>query len=386
MRTPARRATAAFAALAALAALGLAAADGALAAKAKLVEVGRFDRPVYAAGPPGDPARLVVAGKTGLISIVRDGRTLDAPFLDLRTEVNATGYEQGLQSVAFAPDYATSGRLYVFYNDRTGDIRVREYRRSDATPDRTDPNSARNILRIGHRRFTNHNGGQLQFGPDELLYVSTGDGGGVGNPLRSAQSRGSLLGKILRIDPRKSEGGRPYAIPKTNPFRSTSGARGEIYAYGLRNPYRFSFDRSTGDLAIGDVGQNEVEEIDFVRRGKGRGANFGWNCFEGRKRFSSCNAAGHVKPVIERSHGAGECSITGGYVVRDHLLKALKGQYVYGDFCRDDLRVARLGGGRAKSDARLGLKVPALAGFGEDASGRIYAVSFGGAVYRLAAP
>ena len=233
---------------------------------------------------------------------------------------------------------------------------------------------------------SNHNGGLLLFGPDDLLYVGTGDGGGGGDRhgrRGNAQNLGSLLGKLLRIDPRAAAG-RPYRVPDDNPFTGRSGARGEIYSYGLRNPWRFSFDRATGDLTIGDVGQNEFEEIDFVRRGEGRGANFGWRPFEGRARYTEGESApGHVRPVIVRNHSDGNCSITGGVVVRDPRLTGLRGRYVFGDYCKGRIESARLSPGRARGMRRTSLEVPGLSSFGEDAQGRVYAVSLGGPVYRI---
>ena len=232
---------------------------------------------------------------------------------------------------------------------------------------------------------SNHNGGLLLFGPDGLLHVGTGDGGGAGDrhgPRGNAQDLGSLLGKLLRIDPRRS-GARAYRVPPSNPFTGRSGARGEIYAYGLRNPWRFSFDRRTGDLAIGDVGQNAIEEIDFVRRGRGRGANFGWRPFEGRSRFAPGESApGHVPPVIERRHSSGWCSITGGVVVRDPRLR-LFGRYLFGDFCKGRIVSARLRVPQARGIRPTSMSVRSLSSFGEDARGRVYAVSLAGPVYRL---
>jgi glucose/arabinose dehydrogenase len=234
----------------------------------------------------------------------------------------------------------------------------------------------------------NHNGGSLVFGPDGLLYIGTGDGGGANDqhgPRGNAQSLGSLLGKILRIDPRRT-GDRPYAVPASNPFAGRPGARGEIYSYGLRNPWRFSFDRLTGDLSIGDVGQDLVEEVDFVRRGRGRGANFGWRPFEGRRRNFDEPAPGAIGPVLQHTHAEGWCSVTGGYVVRDRGLPALYGRYVYGDYCEGRIRAARLAVGRAVRDESLGLpRIEGLSSFGEDASGRVYVTSLAGPVYRLAA-
>ncbi len=345
----------------------------------RLVRVGSFSSPVYVTAPPGDERRLFVVERAGRIRVMEDGRRLARPFLDLSASVRTDG-ERGLLSLAFAPDYARSGRLYVYFTDRRGDIRVREYRRSSRGANRADPGSRRDLIVQRHRSYSNHNGGHLAFGPDGFLYISTGDGGGGNDPLRNGQSRGTLLGKLLRIDPRRA-GRRAYRAPRSNPFAGRGG-RDEIYAYGLRNPFRFSFDPVTGDLSIGDVGQDQVEEIDFARAGRARGANYGWRCFEGRRRAASCRAPGHVPPVIQRRH-PGSCSIVGGYVVRDPELAALRGRYVYGDLCNSTLRSARLRPGRASGDGALGLRVSSLVSFGEDARRRVYAVSIAGPVYRL---
>ena len=350
----------------------------------RLVQIGNFDTPVYVTAPPEDRRRVFVVEQGGRIMLVRGGRKLATPFLDIRRLVTAGG-EQGLLSVAFPPDYAESGRFYVYYTGRDEDQHVVEYRR--ATEDRADPGSARPVLEMADEE-SNHNGGLLLFGPDDLMYVGTGDGGGGGDehgPRGNAQNLGSLLGKILRIDPRRS-GSRPYRVPASNPFVGRSGARGEIYSYGLRNPWRFSFDRETGDLVIADVGQNEVEEVNFVRRGKGAGANFGWRPFEGRRRYRDGESApGHVPPVIERTHDDGWCSITGGVVVRDPTLGAFVGRYVFGDFCRPRILAARLEAPRARDVRQTALRVQGLVSFGEDARGRVYAVSNNGPVYRFAA-
>jgi glucose/arabinose dehydrogenase len=349
----------------------------------RLARVGTFDEPLYVTAPPGDRRRVFVVEKGGRIVVVRGGRKLRTPFLDLRGRVS-TGSEQGLLSMAFAPDYASSGRFYVYFTDLNGDIRVIEYRR--ATADVADRGTARLVLFQDHPE-SNHNGGLVLFGPDGLLYIGLGDGGGGGDrhgARGNAQSLSTLLGKILRIDPAPS-GGRPYGIPDSNPFAGRPGARGEIYAYGLRNPWRFSFDRRTGDLSIGDVGQGDVEEIDFVRRGRGAGANFGWRPFEGRSRYTPGeDAPGHVPPVIQRYHSGGNCSITGGVVVRDPGLPALAGRYVFGDYCRGRIESARLSSGRARSVRRGRLRVDLLSSFGEDARGRVYVTSLEGPVYRLA--
>jgi glucose/arabinose dehydrogenase len=348
----------------------------------KLKRIGTFDSPVFVTAPPGDRSRQFVVEQGGRVMIVRGGRTLDTPFLDIGDQVTAGG-EQGLLSLAFAPDYAESGRFYVYFTDDAGDQRIVEYRRGSA--DRADEGSARLVLRMADSE-SNHNGGLLLFGPDDLLYVGTGDGGGGGDQHGSrgnAQDLGSLLGKILRIDPRAG-GGRSYRVPDGNPYTGRSGARGEVYSYGLRNPWRFSFDRATGDLTIGDVGQNEYEEIDFVRRGKGRGANFGWRPFEGRARYADGESApGHVRPVIVRKHSDGNCSITGGVVVRDRRLVGLRGRYVFGDYCKGRVESARLARGRARGVRRTSLKVSSLSSFGEDARGRVYVTSLDGPVYRI---
>jgi glucose/arabinose dehydrogenase len=332
----------------------------------RLDKIGTFTNPVYIAGAPEDSDRVFVVERPGQIKIVRNGKKNSRPFLDIRSRVRCCG-EQGLLSMAFAPDYPESRKFYVFFTERpSGDLRVFEYRAREDDADRADPSTARALVRVGHRSRSNHNGGQLQIGPDGMLYISTGDGGGAGDPGRNGQNRRSRLGKILRIDPEK--GGTP-----------------EVYSYGLRNPFRFSFDRSTGDLTIGDVGQDAVEEINFARRGKGKGANFGWSVFEGTRRYRSGSAPGHRKPSIQHSHSAGWCSIIGGYVVRDRSLSGVFGRYVYGDFCKGQLYYAQLKTGRATSVRPLGVSVGSLSSFGEDTEGRIYAASLSGSVYRLRA-
>ncbi len=371
------RAAIAAVALAAAFAYGGKAAPGDL----ELALVGTFSSPTYLTAPPGDAERLFVVQQGGRIRVVRNGALLPADFLDL-TSLVLSGGERGLLSMAFAPDYATSGRFYVYYTARSpeGQLRIEEFRRS-ANPDLADPGSRRTVLAIDHPRG-NHNGGQLQFGPDGFLYIGTGDGGGAGDPDLAGQRLDTLLGKILRINP----AGAPYTIPADNPFVGVPGARGEIWSYGLRNPWRFSFDRQTGDLVIGDVGQGSWEEIDFVPTGagRGRGTNFGWSCFEGRAVFRTCTPplTNHTPPVWQYSHSRG-CSITGGYVVRDPALAPLVGRYVYGDACTAPLWSIVLGIPDGQDDRQTGLSVPSLYSFGEDACGRVYALSGAGPVYRL---
>jgi glucose/arabinose dehydrogenase len=348
----------------------------------RLQKLGDFDQPLYVTQPPGDSDHLFVVEQTGRVQVLTSGTRVSTPFLDLSNEVSCCG-EQGLFSIAFAPDYAKSGLVYADYTDRSGDTRVVEYRRSDSDPLTVDPSSARLVLRVD-QPFPNHNGGLLLFGQDGLLYIGLGDGGSEGDPQRRGQDLGTLLGKVLRIDPRAS-GGRPYSIPRSNPFVEVSGARPEIYSYGLRNPWRFSFDSLTGAFAIGDVGQSDWEEVDLDPRGAGRGANFGWSAFEGFARFNEDESApGAVRPVLVYSHDEG-CSVTGGYVVRDRSLSTLYGRYLYGDYCAGDLRsFPAQPGHRARDDRALGLNVPSLSSFGEDDAGHIYATSLDGPVYRLA--
>jgi glucose/arabinose dehydrogenase len=349
----------------------------------RLVEIGRFDQPLFVTEPPGARDELYVVEQCGRVIRVVDGEPDPGPFLDLSGEVSCGG-ERGLLSIAFAPDYGRSGRLYVDYTDTEGDTRVVEYRRTAEDRGAADPASARLVL-SQDQPFPNHNGGLLLFGPDELLYVGLGDGGSAGDPQRNGQDLSTLLAKILRIDPRGT-GSAPYSVPGSNPFVDTEGALGEIYAYGLRNPWRFSFDRATEALWIGDVGQDSLEEVDSVVSSEASGANFGWSAYEGDERFNADQEApGHVPPVFTYSTAAGEnCSITGGYVVRDARLKSLYGRYLYGDFCAGELRSFSARPGRTATDDRpLGLTVPSLSSFGEDGAGRIYATSLEGPVYRL---
>ena len=359
-------------------------ADGAAAPKGpvRLLQLGRFDGPTFLAAPRGDKRRFVVQ-RDGTIVVVRGRRQLEQPFLDISDNVSTDG-EGGLLSMAFAPGYRRSGRFYVYYTDREGYLQIDQFRRS-SDPDRADPASRRSVIRVPHTR-SNHKGGQLQFGPDGMLYAGFGDGGSGGDPDENAQNPGRLLGKLIRIDPRPGGG---YDVPASNPFRGRSGARPEVYAYGLRNPYRFSFDRSRGHLTIGDVGQDAVEEVDFVPgRSGGRpprgGYNFGWDVFEGRDRYEDGSAPGHVRPVITHSQDDGYCSIIGGYVIRDRSLRGTRfgGRYVYGDLCNPTIRVAFLKRPRAPSRS-TGLRVSNLVSFGEDGQGRVYAISLDGPVYRI---
>src|SRR3954451_16836657 len=305
---------------------GSAATGGSSAKKGvRLVRVGQFDNPVYVKAPPRDKRRLFVVQQTGQIRVLVGGKKRARPFLDLTGDITSGG-ERGLLSMAFAPDYAKTGRFYVDFTDRNGDTRVQEFRRSKGNPNVANKSSRRQILFI-RQPYPNHNGGLVLFGPDGYLYVGMGDGGSAGDPQNRAQNLNSLLGTLLRIDPRP--GASP---PNSNPFAGKAG-RDEVYAFGLRNPWRYSFDRNTGDLYIGDVGQDAREEIDYAARGTALGKDYGWSCFEGTRRYNrSRRCPNPTPPALDYGRGGGECSVTGGVVVRDPGLAQLAGRYVYGDF------------------------------------------------------
>ena len=369
--------------VAALAAL----ATGATPARAATLQpVGTFSAPVFVTSDPDDATRLFVVEQNGVIRLVAGGAT--STFLDIRPLV-AAGGEQGLLSMAFAPDYRSTGRFYVYYTSNAsspvGDIQIDEF---TASGDVTDPATRRPIITVPHRDAGNHNGGQLQFGPDGYLYAGTGDGGGGGDTFRNAQNLNSLLGKMLRIDPRPS-GGAPYTVPADNPFAGAAVGADEIWSYGLRNPFRFSFDRETGALLIGDVGQNAHEEIDYEPQpAAGRGDNFGWSCREGFSAYPTSDplcsgASGFTEPIHDYPHDAGGCSVTGGYLVRDPSLGDLYGRYVYADHCVGEIRSLVPGLPRATGDRSEGLSVSRPSSFGEDACGHVYVASLNGQVSRL---
>jgi glucose/arabinose dehydrogenase len=346
-----------------------------------LKKIGSFDAPVYVTGAPGFPELLFVVEQPGRILVLRNGHRVRKPFLDLGDRVSYGG-ERGLLSIAFPPDYDRSKRFYVYYTDLQGAIRVDEFRRSSAT--RAAAGSRREVIRIPHPVNSNHNGGQLQF-LGRLLYLGTGDGGSGGDPPNNAQNKDVLLGKLLRIDPRAT-GGKPYSVPSDNPFVGNPG-RDEIYSYGLRNPFRFSFDGSR--IAIGDVGQNQIEELDYTTVAVASGANFGWDAFEGFSRYEDENSGtpdpgGTVKPIFAYSHSRGNsCTIIGGYVVRDPRLQGLRGRYIYADLCEGQLRSLVPHLKRASGDRKLGLHVESPSSFGEDDQHRLYVASLEGPVYRL---
>ncbi len=379
--------------------LSLCCAVGASAATLRLV--GEFDQPIFIASDPANPDELLVVEREG--RVILSSGTAAQPFADLTSLVSCCSGERGLLSIALAPDYVSSGRFYAAYTGEAaaggaeGDLHVDAFRPGGAG----EPALVREpIVAIGHADEANHNGGQIQFGPDGYLYVSVGDGGGSGDPFESGQNLDTLLGKILRIDPRP--GATPsYAIPAGNPFAGQPGLD-EIWSYGLRNPWRFSFDRANGDMIIGDVGQGVREEVDLAPSPAagavgGEEANYGWNCREGFIAYAgapeSCDSiGGFTDPVFDYPHtdpgdgGAHGCAITGGYVVRDPSLGDLFGRYLYADFCIGEIRSLVLpatAGSRATGDRSEGISVSGPVSFGEDSCGRLYVASNGGAVYRL---
>jgi glucose/arabinose dehydrogenase/uncharacterized cupredoxin-like copper-binding protein len=347
-----------------------------------LTKVGTFDRPVLVTAPAGDADRIFVVEQTGAVRIVHNGQLLPTPFLDLRDKIRFSS-EPGLLSIAFAPDYATSGLLYVFYNSTAGngDIHISEFRRTEGDPDHADPYTERILLTIV-KPWENHNGGMLQFGPDGYLYASVGDGdSGVLNPPGFyAQRKDDLLGTILRIDPRH---GDPYAVPDDNPFVGQQGALPEIWALGLRNPWRFWIDPSSGSLYLGDTGNARREEIDLANT-RQPGLNFGWPCFEGTLPFDMTRTCdGATPPLLDYARAGADCAVIGGVVERDPRIPVLAGRYLYGDFCAGTIMAVAVYNGRVASSGELGVAVPELTSFGVDALGRVYAMSLEGGVYRL---
>jgi glucose/arabinose dehydrogenase len=327
----------------------------------KLQQVVSLTAPVHVAAPRSEPNRLYVVEQDGRISVVQSGRA--RTFLDINRLVRSGG-EQGLLSVAFHPNYRRNRRFYVNYTDTNGNTRVVEYRSNGA---RGLPGTARQLLFV-RQPYANHNGGQLAFGPDGYLYVGMGDGGSGGDPENRAQNLNDRLGKLLRLNVNRR------------------GARWEIVGYGLRNPWRFSFDRATGDLYIGDVGQNAWEEIDFTPRNSPGLENYGWDVYEGNAVYEQKqpNPAGRLVPPIHvYRNGGGECSVTGGFVYRGRAIPSLRGRYIFGDFCSGRIWTLRVTGGRATGVRQEAIRVASLSSFGEDARGELYATSLQGGVYRI---
>ena len=333
--------------------------------------------------PPDGSDRLYVVLQPGRIVFFPNDREVDSAelFLDIRDRVNDRGEEEGLLGLAFDPQYADNGHFYVYYS-ASGPRRSVVSRFSASADGRAGPGSERILLEVP-QPFSNHNGGQIAFGPDGYLYIALGDGGSRGDPQGNGQDLGTLLGSILRIDVSTVDSTGAYAVPADNPFVGHSGARPEIWASGLRNPWRFSFDRATGDLWTADVGQNRFEEVDIIRPG----LNYGWNIMEGEECFarSDCDRTGLEIPVAEYGREDG-CSVTGGYVYRGSSLPSLYGAYVYGDYCSGRIWALRHDGDEVTEHMQIvdsGLRIPS---FAEDAAGELYVLSFDGTIYRLVAP
>jgi glucose/arabinose dehydrogenase len=357
------------------------------AAAVKAVSIGTFSTPVYVAVAPGAPSLLFVVELSGRIQILVNEVKQAMPFLDITSLVLSppdpdAGGEQGLLSIAFPPNYAQSGLFFVAFVNQSGSLEVDEFHRLTST--RADKTTRRVVITVPHPGAQNHNGGQMQFDPQGVLYISTGDGGGLSPPGDPARNLNDLRGKILRIDPLRRTGTLHYRIPPTNPFVGTAG-RDEIYAYGFRNPWRFSLDN--GRIAIGDVGQGTEEEVDFLPLSSVKGVNFGWPQYEGNLVYDSTRPGpGTPKfPLFTYDHTAGRCAVIGGYVLHDPDLPSLSGRYLYGDLCTGKIRAffPNARDQKAIADVGIGVVLPGLSGFGQGFGGQIYVAQTSGAVSRL---
>jgi glucose/arabinose dehydrogenase len=347
-----------------------------------------FASAIGVSSAPGDP-RLFVIQQTGQVVIVSGGKRVGT-FLDISSRLSCCG-ERGLLGLAFHPDYAANGRFFVRYTTPAGDVRVSEFHVS-SNPNKADPGSEKVIITIPHPSFANHNGGRIEFGPDGYLYIGTGDGGSGGDPSNHGQALDTLLGKMLRIDINGTSGSLPYAIPPTNPFAGQNDKRGEIFAYGLRNPYTFSFDRVTGDLWIGDVGQDKWEEIDRARalEGGGDGINYGWSVMEGNhcyKPSTDCIKDGLTLPLAEYYHGDSDsigCAVISGYVYRGAAHPELVGRYFFGDYCSGRIWDVAADGPAVQTPQELHGSGLQITGWGQDVGGELYLTAANGVLYELA--
>jgi glucose/arabinose dehydrogenase len=346
--------------------------------KLRLTKVATLDQPLALAQRAGDDT-FYVAEKRGRVRAVRGGTVDDTPVLDLTSEVT-TGGEQGLLGIAFSPD---GSLFYASFTDRSGDSQLWEYSFRDG---QADVSTQRKVFPDGIQQpYANHNGGQITFGPDELLYYGLGDGGSGNDPHDNAQNLNTLLGKMLRINP-KASGDQPYTIPADNPFVGRTDARGEIWEYGLRNPWRWSFDRQTGDFWIGDVGQNTTEEVDYRPKDRAPGANFGWPYYEGTRRNPAKAAEPepqNATPPVHEYPTQNGCAVTGGYVYRGSRIPGLRGTYLFGDFCNGAVQGLRLQDGRVAERRDLGLVAGQLASFGQDRDGELYVLSLAEGLFRI---
>jgi hypothetical protein len=335
--------------------------------------------PVYVTSPAGDP-RLFIVEQPGRIRVIQNGQLLPTPFLDIVSRVGSGG-ERGLLSLAFHPQYSTNGFFFVYFTAPDGQIRVERFTVS-ANPNVANPSSAKLILGVPHPRG-NHNGGLALFGPDGMLYLGLGDGGGAGDPDENGQDPNALLGSLLRIDVNT---GDPYGIPAGNPFIGRADARPEIWATGLRNPWRFAFDTQGGNLYIADVGQGELEEVNVVPATRA-GVNYGWNIMEGSSCFnaSSCNRQGLELPALEYRHLGNACSVTGGFVYRGAAIPEIAGHYFYGDYCAGFVKSFRYQNGAATDERNWELgNIGNVTSFGQDSAGELYITAGNGTVYRIA--
>jgi len=364
------------------------AAPGAAAVKLTVVASG-LSHPVLVTSPNDGTKRLFIVEKRGTIRIVSGGTLLSASFLNLTKSVS-TGSEQGLLGLAFHPAYKTNRKFYVDYTDVSGNTVIREYKASSTNKNAVQSGSGRTILRVT-QPYANHNGGNIAFGPDGYLYIGMGDGGSGGDPGNRAQSVSTLLGKMLRIDINGTSGTKQYRIPSTNPYVGKTGLD-EIWQRGLRNPWRWSFDKATGNLWIGDVGQNRYEEVDRAVKtttGAGRGYNWGWHVMEGFHCYlpaSGCSTSGKRLPLLEYSHSTnGRCAITGGYVYRGTAIASLRGWYVFGDYCSGEvLAVPNTATSKPTPVTLFGTGSGRMvSAFGQDTAGELYVVDLGGTVYRI---
>ena len=346
-----------------------------------------LNSPVFMTAPPGDSTRIFIVQQGGLIRIfdIAGGSLLTDPFLNVGSLLS-TGGERGLLGMAFDPQYAANRQFYIFYTNTAGNIVIARYLRNFTDPNLADSFSAVTLLTVAHPNFSNHNGGMLAFGPDGCLYAGIGDGGGSGDPNNNGQNLSSLLGKLLRLDP--STGGA-CSNGIINPFILAGGAQ-QVWSLGLRNPWRFSFDRRTGDLYIGDVGEDAREEIDVaVAPNAGRQANYGWRLMEGTLCFnpsSNCNPGGLTLPELDYPHLSGACSVTGGYVYRGSVMPALSGTYLYADFCAGFVRSFRNQNGQPTEQTEWPLLTPPgsfVTSFGEDAAGELYMMTQGGGLFKI---
>lgn len=377
--------------LLAAAAIGLSCATTASARLQKIAD--NFKRPVWAGMPKGSSGVLWVMEQAGTIRLLdlKTGKTSEKPFLDIEERVTRQGNEQGLLGLAFAADFRDSGRYYIYYNDKKDRTVVSRFVSENKLT--TDPNSEEILLKFD-QPYRNHNGGWIDFGPDGMLYIGSGDGGAANDPKNAGQDLGTLLGKILRIDVSPEKG---YKLPADNPFLGHQGVRPEIWAYGLRNPWRCSFDRKTGDLWIGDVGQNNWEEINWMARGKGAGANYGWRLREGeiatpKNNIGGSRPDGNVEPVYVYHHGQGPLeglSVTGGYVYRGPI-QSLQGRYIFADYQLPRIWSFRIEDGKAvdlidhSTDWKPEDGFKLISSFAEDNDGQLYVISLSGELFIIA--